>query len=128
MLQPARPSPLVSIAPATAGVANDRIGMARHGERRAAAAINTGTDPQTEAAMKQDAEIPAGARKAFPLRLPADVLSAVQRWAADDLRSVNAQIEYLLRQSLRDSGRLEQASATTTSASGAATGPVAGSE
>ena len=34
------------------------------------------------------------------------LLDAVRRWAADDLRSVNAQIEFLLRRALRDSGRL----------------------
>lgn len=39
-------------------------------------------------------------RKAFLLRIDPDVLNAVQRWADDDLRSLNAQIEYLLRRSL----------------------------
>ena len=39
-------------------------------------------------------------KKAFPLRINADVLAAMQRWADDDLRSVNAQIEYILRDSL----------------------------
>jgi len=45
-------------------------------------------------------------RKAFLLRVDAAVLEAVQRWANDDLRSLNAQIEYLLRDALRRSGRL----------------------
>ncbi len=45
-------------------------------------------------------------RKAFALRLSEDILGAVQRWADDDLRSVNAQIEYLLREALREAGRL----------------------
>ncbi|MEP6939704.1 MAG: Arc family DNA binding domain-containing protein [Rudaea sp.] len=49
----------------------------------------------------------AGDRKAYPLRIGADVLDAVQRWADDDLRSANAQIEYLLREALRRSGRLK---------------------
>jgi hypothetical protein len=37
------------------------------------------------------------------------VLDAVQRWADDDLRSLNAQIEYLLREALRKNGRLPRA-------------------
>ena len=45
-------------------------------------------------------------RKAFALRVNQAVLSAVRRWADDELRSVNAQIEYLLRESLRKAGRL----------------------
>ena len=44
-------------------------------------------------------------RKAFLTRIDRDVLEAVQRWANDDLRSLNAQIEFLLRRALRDSGR-----------------------
>ena len=46
-------------------------------------------------------------RKAFLLRVDPAVLLAVQRWADDDLRSLNAQIEFLLRRSLRDAGRLK---------------------
>lgn len=45
-------------------------------------------------------------KKAYPLRINAEVLAAVQRWADDDLRSANAQIEYLLRDALRKAGRL----------------------
>ena len=45
-------------------------------------------------------------KKAYPLRISAPVLDAVQRWADDELRSVNAQIEYMLREALRKSGRL----------------------
>jgi hypothetical protein len=45
-------------------------------------------------------------RKAFLIRIERDVLDSVQRWAADDLRSLNAQIEFLLRRALRESGRL----------------------
>ena len=48
-------------------------------------------------------------RKAFLLRVDPAVLDAVQRWADDDLRSVNAQIEYLLREALRRNGRLPKA-------------------
>jgi hypothetical protein len=47
-------------------------------------------------------------KKAYPLRINAAVLDAVQRWADDELRSVNAQIEYVLRDALRKSGRLKE--------------------
>ena len=43
-------------------------------------------------------------KKAYPLRINADVLAAAQRWADDELRSVNAQIEFLLRESLKKRG------------------------
>ncbi len=45
-------------------------------------------------------------RKAFLLRIEPSVLEAVQRWANDDLRSLNAQIEFLLRRVLQQNGRL----------------------
>lgn len=45
-------------------------------------------------------------KKAYPLRIGADVLAATQKWADDELRSVNAQIEYVLRDALRKAGRL----------------------
>ena len=45
-------------------------------------------------------------RKPFLLRADPAVLAALQRWAADDLRSLNGQIEFLLRRALEDSGRL----------------------
>jgi hypothetical protein len=45
-------------------------------------------------------------RKAFLLRLDPETLAALQRWAADDLRSVNGQVEHILRRALRESGRL----------------------
>lgn len=48
----------------------------------------------------------AAERKQLLLRLDPAVHDAVAGWAADDLRSVNAQIEYLLRQSLATAGRL----------------------
>lgn len=47
-----------------------------------------------------------GEKKAYPLRINEAVLSAVQSWAEDELRSVNAQIEYVLREALRKAGRL----------------------
>jgi hypothetical protein len=45
-------------------------------------------------------------RKPFLLRIDPTVLEAVQKWAADDLRSLNAQIEYVLRDALQRAGRL----------------------
>ena len=46
------------------------------------------------------------ARKSFALRIDAKTYAAMQRWAKDDLRSLNAQIEYVLRDALRKAGRL----------------------
>jgi hypothetical protein len=46
-------------------------------------------------------------KKAYPLRISTDILDAVQKWANDELRSVNAQIEYALRDALRRAGRLQ---------------------
>ncbi len=46
-------------------------------------------------------------RRSFLLRIDGDVLDALQRWAADELRSLNGQIEYLLRRGLADAGRLK---------------------
>ena len=46
-------------------------------------------------------------RKAYPLRINAQVLDAVQHWADDELRSLNAHIEYVLREALRKNGRLK---------------------
>ena len=46
------------------------------------------------------------AKKAFPLRINEDIWQAVRRWSDDELRSVNAQIEYVLRDALRKAGRL----------------------
>ena len=45
-------------------------------------------------------------RKGFPLRLDPDIYDALQRWASAEFRSVNGQIEYLLRCALQDAGRL----------------------
>jgi hypothetical protein len=44
--------------------------------------------------------VSSGERKAFLLRVPPDLWKELEKWAADDLRSVNAQIEFLLRQAL----------------------------
>ena len=45
-------------------------------------------------------------RKAFALRIDEKTLAAMQAWANDDLRSLNAQIEFVLREALRNAGRL----------------------
>ncbi len=49
-------------------------------------------------------------REAFLLRIDPRVLDAVRRWARDDLRSVNAEIEFLLRRALKEAGRLPRGS------------------
>jgi len=45
-------------------------------------------------------------RKAFLLRIDPELWRAIEAWAADELRSVNGQIEYLLARSVKDAGRL----------------------
>jgi hypothetical protein len=57
----------------------------------------------------------AGEKKAYPLRINAAVLEAMQRWSDDELRSVNAQIEYVLREALRKAGRLKPGKTEPTS-------------
>ncbi len=47
-------------------------------------------------------------KKAYPLRINAEIMEAVQRWSDDELRSLNAQIEYVLREALRMNGRLKE--------------------
>jgi len=47
-------------------------------------------------------------KKAFALRVDETVWKAMQRWSDDELRSVNAQIEYVLRDVLRKNGRLAE--------------------
>jgi len=49
----------------------------------------------------------AAEKKAYPLRISAAVLDAMQAWSEDELRSLNAQIEYVLRDALRRAGRLK---------------------
>jgi hypothetical protein len=48
-------------------------------------------------------------RKPFLLRLDPATLDALQRWANDEFRSLNGQVEYLLTRALRDAGRARQA-------------------
>jgi len=58
------------------------------------------------------------ARKSFALRIDEKTLSAMQRWAKDDLRSVNAQIEFVLREALRKAGRLKASESDDTDGAG----------
>ncbi len=51
------------------------------------------------------------AKKSFPLRVEQELFAAIEAWAADELRSVNGHIEYLLREALRREGRLPKKSA-----------------
>jgi hypothetical protein len=48
-------------------------------------------------------------RKRFLLRISPELYTALEKWAADELRSVNAQIEYLLQEAVWSSGRLRRA-------------------
>jgi hypothetical protein len=66
-------------------------------------------------------------RRSFLLRLDPETLSALQTWAADDLRSVNGQIEFLLRRALREAGRTPTPRATSAAKrTKAGAGPEAG--
>ena len=47
-----------------------------------------------------------GERRPFLLRVDPELLDAVQRWANDELRSLNGQIEFLLRRAVQEAGRL----------------------
>ena len=57
-------------------------------------------------------------KKAYPLRINAQVLDAMQRWSNDELRSLNAQIEYVLRDALRKAGRIQTDAKPSRSRSG----------
>ena len=47
-------------------------------------------------------------RKPFLLRIDREVMDALQRWADDDLRSLNGQIEYLVRKALKEAKRMTE--------------------
>jgi hypothetical protein len=57
-------------------------------------------------------------RKPFLLRLERDLHTALERWAADELRSVNGQIEFLLRRALAEAGRLKKGPPTAAAGRG----------
>lgn len=48
------------------------------------------------------------AKKPFALRIDAETMKAIEKWAADEFRSVNGQIEWMLNKSLRDAKRLKK--------------------
>jgi hypothetical protein len=48
-------------------------------------------------------------RKAFLVRIEPELHDALQRWASDELRSLNGQIEFVLRRALKEAGRLPRA-------------------
>ena len=58
-------------------------------------------------------------RKPFLLRMDAELHQALQRWADDELRSLNGQIEFLLRRALKQRGRLPESPTSQTPESGA---------
>ena len=47
-------------------------------------------------------------KKPFALRLDPDVLKAIEKWAADEFRSTNGQIEWIITKALREAGRIKQ--------------------
>ena len=53
------------------------------------------------------------AKKRFLLRIDPELYDALEKWAADEFRSVNAQIEFLLKMSARKAGRYKQDPAST---------------
>jgi hypothetical protein len=47
-------------------------------------------------------------KKTFVLRISPEMMKELEKWAADEFRSVNGQIEYLLNKALRESGRIKE--------------------
>ena len=47
-------------------------------------------------------------KKAFVLRINPEIIKQLEKWAADDFRSVNGQIEFLLQKALQESGRMKK--------------------
>ncbi|MFZ7146608.1 MAG: ribbon-helix-helix domain-containing protein [Bacteroidota bacterium] len=47
-------------------------------------------------------------KKAFVLRINPEIIKQLEKWAADDFRSVNGQIEFLLQKALQDAGRIKK--------------------
>ena len=62
-------------------------------------------------------------KKSYPLRINEQVIAAMQRWADDDLRSLNAQIEYVLRDALVKSGRVKLVQKVITDVEDSSTSP-----
>lgn len=53
-------------------------------------------------------------KKAFALRLDAEKLAALEKWAADEFRSTNGQIEWIIDHALRSAGRVKKETKTNT--------------
>ena len=51
-------------------------------------------------------------KKAFALRLDENMMKALEKWAADEFRSTNGQLEWIIRESLKKSGRLPKSGPT----------------
>jgi len=49
-----------------------------------------------------------GVKKPFVLRLDADLLKAVEKWSADEFRSTNGQLEWIVQKALKEAGRLKK--------------------
>jgi hypothetical protein len=47
-------------------------------------------------------------KKSFALRVNSEIMNAIEKWAADEFRSINGQIEWMLNKSLSDAGRLKK--------------------
>jgi hypothetical protein len=47
-------------------------------------------------------------KKSFALRIDADTMKAIEKWASDEFRSVNGQLEWILHRALKDAGRLKE--------------------
>lgn len=48
-----------------------------------------------------------GEKKSFVLRIDSETMKAIEKWAADEFRSINGQLEWMISKSLRDAGRLK---------------------
>jgi hypothetical protein len=57
------------------------------------------------------------AKKSFVIRIDNEIYKALEKWAADDFRSVNGQIEYLLDKALKDAGRRKTPGSSSSSSS-----------
>ena len=76
-----------------------------HGQQPAGRALRRALDPAGHQHGHDLSVTPVADRKPFLLRIDREVLQAVQRWADDDLRSLNGQIEFMLRRALKEAGR-----------------------
>jgi hypothetical protein len=47
-------------------------------------------------------------KKSFALRIDAETMKAIEKWAADEFRSINGQLEWMLNRSLKEAGRLKE--------------------